>query len=80
MRIYRRVIVRANIPCLSFYFFWKTVYATEIYGFMQQLRNPHQVFGEYVPEIHFETQISEKEKRGYKDITEQNIEEIKYEI
>jgi hypothetical protein len=42
--------------------------------------DPLQVFCDYVPEIRFETQISEREKRGYKDITEQNIEEIKYEI
>ncbi|MEM2135496.1 MAG: hypothetical protein QXL24_06420 [Candidatus Jordarchaeaceae archaeon] len=42
--------------------------------------DPHQVFGGYIPEIHFKTKISQREKRGYNEKTEQNIQEIKYEI
>jgi len=42
--------------------------------------DPYQVFGGYVQEIHFETKVSEREKRNYKETTEQNIQEIKYEI
>jgi len=42
--------------------------------------DPYVVFGDYVSEIRFETQISEREERNYAEIKEKNIREIKYEI
>ena len=39
-----------------------------------------EVFGEHIPEIYFETKIKEKIIKGYKEITEENIQDIKYEI
>lgn len=39
-----------------------------------------EVFGEHIQEIKFEPEIDEKVIRGYNEIKEDNIEEIKYGI
>ena len=39
-----------------------------------------EIFGEHIPEIYFETEIREKIIKGYKKITEENIQDIKYHI
>lgn len=38
------------------------------------------VFGDYISEIRFEPEISNKAKEGYIEISERNLEEIKYHI
>lgn len=40
----------------------------------------YAVFGDYVSEIRFETEISEKEEKNYTEIQEENLKDIKYEI
>ncbi|MGQ9632247.1 MAG: hypothetical protein ACUVXI_18320 [bacterium] len=39
-----------------------------------------EVFGDYISEIHFEPEISEKVIRGYVEIKRENLEDIKYEL
>lgn len=40
----------------------------------------NQVFGDYISEIRFEPEINEKVIRGYVEIKEGNLDEIKYEL
>ncbi len=40
----------------------------------------YEVFGDHIPEIRFEGQITEREERDYTEIKEGNIGEIKYGI
>jgi len=42
--------------------------------------DPYEIFGDYIPEIHFEVKISEREERNYTEIKEENLKDIKYEI
>lgn len=39
-----------------------------------------EVFGEYISEIRFEPKISKEKRRGYTEITKDNIDDIKYGI
>ena len=39
-----------------------------------------EVFGDYISEIHFEKQISERVIKGYVEIKEENLEDIKYKL
>jgi hypothetical protein len=39
-----------------------------------------EVFGDYISEIRFEPEISEKIIKGYVEIKEENLEEIRYKI
>ncbi|MBU4320631.1 MAG: hypothetical protein Q8N12_02780 [Thermodesulfovibrionales bacterium] len=39
-----------------------------------------EVFGEYISEIKFEPKINEKTIKGYTEIKEDNLEDIRYEI
>jgi hypothetical protein len=40
----------------------------------------HEVFGEHILEIRFKPKADERDIRGYKEIREESLEEIKYEI
>jgi arginyl-tRNA--protein-N-Asp/Glu arginylyltransferase len=44
------------------------------------LEDVYEVFREYISEIHFEPRLSPKTLRGYIEIKEENLEDIKYEI
>jgi len=39
-----------------------------------------EVFGDYISEIRFEPEISEKVTKGYLEIKEENLENIRYQI
>lgn len=39
-----------------------------------------EVFGDYISEIRFEPKINEKVIKGYAEIKEENLEDIKYEL
>src|ERR1700758_5214154 len=40
--------------------------------------DPYEIFGEYVPEIQFESEIRQSDIAGYIEINEDNIKEINY--
>lgn len=42
--------------------------------------DPFEIFGNYIPEIRFKPQISQKEERNYTEIRKENLEDIKYEV